>query len=153
MSNPIHLTVAAVICQDDRFLLVSEQSADLLVYNQPAGHVEAGEHLTDAMLREAREETGFDIELLGVIGLSTYTSAAAQITYYRVSFAARLMSDQPSHATDPEILGTHWLTYEQLCALANLRSPLVLSDVERFRKGEIYPLALIKEFPMESSHP
>ena len=147
MSEPIHLTVAAVICRDNRYLLVREQVADQLVYNQPAGHVEDGELLTQAILREALEETGYSIELTGIIGLSTYYSPSAHITYYRVSFAACLLSDEAQVPLDPEIVDTQWLTYEEVLAQSNLRSPMVINDIERFRSGEIFPLSLLKEFP------
>ncbi|MEE3011163.1 MAG: NUDIX hydrolase, partial [Pseudomonadota bacterium] len=38
-----HITVATVVPQQGRFLMVQEKSGESLVYNQPAGHVEVGE--------------------------------------------------------------------------------------------------------------
>lgn len=146
MSEPIHLTVAAVIFRDGRYLLVREQIADQLVYNQPAGHVENGEMLSEAMLREALEETGHQIELTGLLGLSTYYSTSAGITYYRVTFAAELISSEERSPLDPEIVDTQWLTYEEIAKQSNLRSPMVLRDVERHRSGKVFPLDMLSEF-------
>ncbi len=145
MPDTIHLTVACVICRDDRFLVVREHAADRIAINQPAGHVEPGERLSSAALRETREETGYEIELTGLLGLSTYFSVAAGITYYRVSFAAKLLSDDQKYPLDPEIIEALWLTYDEIKGSDNLRSPMVLADIERYRSGKIYPLEMLHE--------
>ncbi len=56
------VTVATVIEREGRYLLVEERdkSTGKLVYNQPAGHLEQGESLAQAALRETREETGWE---------------------------------------------------------------------------------------------
>ncbi len=53
-----HVTVAAVIEQDNRFLLVEEETLNGLQFNQPAGHLEENEDLIAAVKREVQEETG-----------------------------------------------------------------------------------------------
>ena len=50
-----------------------------MVFNQPAGHLEAGESLADAALRETLEETGWDVELSGVLGIALYTAPATAL--------------------------------------------------------------------------
>ena len=52
MTARIDVTVAALIEQDDRFLLVEERANGNVVFNQPAGHLEPGETLTGAVTRE-----------------------------------------------------------------------------------------------------
>ena len=59
-----HKTVATVVEKDNRFLMVEEQSDGKVVFNQPAGHLEAGETLFDAARRETLEETGAEITAL-----------------------------------------------------------------------------------------
>jgi hypothetical protein len=49
------VTVAAVAESAGRFLCVEERINHQLVYNQPAGHVENGETLLEAVVREVRE--------------------------------------------------------------------------------------------------
>ena len=49
-----HTTVAAVIEQDGRYLMVEENADGKIVYNQPAGHLDPGESLIDAVIRETR---------------------------------------------------------------------------------------------------
>ena len=52
------VTVAAIVNNRDKFLLVKEKPDDKIVYNQPAGHLEDNESLLDAVKREVLEETG-----------------------------------------------------------------------------------------------
>ncbi len=87
---PPHVTVAVVVEQDGRYLMVEEKDEMVagLVFNQPAGHLDPGEGLLEAALRETLEETGWEVELTGVVGISLAT-APNGITYYRTSFAAR----------------------------------------------------------------
>jgi 8-oxo-dGTP pyrophosphatase MutT (NUDIX family) len=54
MSSP-EITVAAVTETDGRYLVVEERINRRLVINQPAGHVERGETLLEAVVREVRE--------------------------------------------------------------------------------------------------
>jgi len=61
MNDSPHITVASVIERDGRFLMVREMSDGLIVYNQPAGHLEVGETLITAAVRETLEETGWEV--------------------------------------------------------------------------------------------
>lgn len=115
------------------------------VINQPAGHVEPHERLADAALRETREETGFDVRLLGLIGLSTYYAESSNITFHRVSFKAELMTNQPDYDLDPEIIGTKWMSLDEISSCDHLRSPMVLRDVELATTGSLYPLEILWE--------
>ena len=57
------LTVSVIMMQDDRVLLLREQKNGGPIYNLPGGHVDTGESVMTAAIREAEEETGFLIQL------------------------------------------------------------------------------------------
>ena len=86
-----HVTVATVIENAGRFLLVEEWSSGQLVYNQPAGHLDPGETLLEAAVRETFEETGWQVELTGIVGSCLYKAPLNGETYYRTTFAARAL--------------------------------------------------------------
>ncbi len=59
-----------VIVEDGRVLLVKR--ADFEVWGLPGGYVESGESLTECAVREAREETGLQVRLSGLVGVYSF---------------------------------------------------------------------------------
>ena len=141
-----HVTVACVIEKDGSYLMVEERdkTSGKLVFNQPAGHLEHGESIAEAALRETLEETGWEVELVGIISISLYLVPKGDITYYRTTFLARPVQRVQGANIDPDIHAVHWLDYESILARsARMRSPLALAVIERHRQGVCYPLDLI----------
>lgn len=78
--EPNHLVVATsavVFDADGRILL--QRRADSGNWALPGGGMEMTESLTDSVIREVREETGYDIEVTGLVG--TYTDPRHIIAY------------------------------------------------------------------------
>lgn len=141
-----HATVA-VIVEDaqGRFLLVEEVSHGQVVFNQPAGHVEEGERIIDALLRETLEETGWQVEPEYFLGVYTYKAPANGVTYYRFCFSARALA-RVSRELDDGIIAAHWLTPEEIRQQSDkLRSPLVMQCIDDYRNGRRFPLDVIVE--------
>lgn len=141
-----HATVAVIVEQDGRFLMVEERSAGAVVFNQPAGHVEEDESLFDAALRETLEETGYAVELQHFIGIYTFRAPRNGVTYYRFCFSGEAIERQ-TQELDDDIIAAHWLDLDQIHAReTSLRSPLVLACIEDYLHNRHYPLELIREF-------
>lgn len=142
-----HVTVAVVIERDGRFLVVEESAEQgRVVYNQPAGHVEKGETLEQAAIREALEETGWEVRLTAFLGLYVYTPAFDRdLTYYRACYRAETVTHHPERALDDGILRAVWLSRAELAECGRLRSPLVLKCVDDAIAGHSYPLGLVHE--------
>lgn len=146
-----HITVATVIVRDGKYLMVEERdkTSGKLVFNQPAGHLDPDESLAAAALRETLEETGWQVELQGVLGIALYTAPGNGVTYYRTTFLASPLHPVADARLDPDIHAVHWLDYEEILASsASMRSPLVISDIQRHRSGVFYPLDLTGHFPL-----
>ncbi|RYZ94996.1 MAG: NUDIX hydrolase [Moraxellaceae bacterium] len=142
-----HVTVATLIDKNGQFLLVHEVSDGQRVFNQPAGHWDEHESLFEAAVRETREETGWEVELTHILGISHYLSPVNGFTYLRISFIAEAINLIPNAQLDSDILEAVWLTYEDIIAKQDqLRSPLVKHDIERYLRGERFPLSLITTF-------
>ena len=151
MSWMPHVTVATVIEHDGRFLLVEEESKTCshLVINQPAGHVEAGETLVEAAIRETLEETGWTVRPTHFLGIYTYSPPATpDATYYRMCFLAEALQHHPELPLDDGIHQALWLTRDQLEDTGRMRSPLVLRCIDDMLQGRRYPLDLIFEQPL-----
>jgi len=133
------VTVACIVPQSGRFLLVEENVRGELVLNQPAGHLEPDESLHDAALREALEETGWSIELTHLVGVYQWRNGDAH--FLRFTFAANPMRHDTARELDTGILRTLWMTRDEIAAsLARLRSPMVLRGVDDFIAGKRLPL-------------
>lgn len=143
------LTVAAIIERQGRFLVVEEPDkvTGLPVLNQPAGHVEPGESLLDAVRREVREETGLAFTPEAIVGLYPLRAANGS-DYFRVCFTGTVPEEAEAVPEDPDILRCHWLTREEL-GRAFLRSGWVLRSLDDALTGRRFPLDLVAEIRVE----
>ena len=137
-----HITVATVIEDQGRFLLVEELKAGRLVLNQPAGHLEANENLREAAIRETLEETGWEVELTGLVGIYLYTAPSNGITYQRVCFAAKAVRHDAQRPLDDGIVAARWLSREELAQQPERwRSELVPRCIDDYKAGRLRRLA------------
>lgn len=151
MSSP-DVTVAAIAEQDGRFLIVEERIAQRPVLNQPAGHVEAGETLLEAVIREAREETAWRFEPHAFLGAYRWTPPGAQRATLRFAFIGDVHDHDPDQPLDRGILGTHWFSRAQLLErAAKLRSPLVLRCIDDYLGGQRRPLGAAARLDLHSA--
>jgi phosphatase NudJ len=140
------VTVAAIIEEQGRFLLVEEETPDGLRLNNPAGHLEPGESTLQGVVREALEETGRPFEpdaLLGVYLARMHREAnpAEDITYLRFAYRGQAGAPIPGAVLDAGIVRTVWMTPDEIRAsVARHRSPMLLRCVEDHLAGCRQPL-------------
>jgi 8-oxo-dGTP pyrophosphatase MutT (NUDIX family) len=141
MPNP-EITVAAVTETDGHFLVVEERIDNRLVINQPAGHVEPGETLLEAVVREVREETAWLFTAKELVGVYLWRRPDTGRMTKRFTFTGTVTDHRPDQALDEGIITTHWLTRAELEGREpELRSPLVLRCIEDYLAGRRQPLA------------
>lgn len=141
------VTVAAVIEQQGRYLLVEEHTADGLRLNTPAGHLEPGESPAEGAAREALEETGCvftPTALLGVYMASSNDVAGEPTTWLRFAFRGHATGPDPARPLDKGIVRTLWMTPDEIEASRNRhRSPLVWRCVQDHMRGQGFDLSLV----------
>lgn len=136
MPKSPEITVAAVTENDGRFLVVEERINRRLVFNQPAGHVERGETLLEAVIREVREETAWRFEPVALIGVYLWRNPASGRTTMRFAFAGGVADHDATQALDRGIVRTHWLSRSELLQREpRLRSPLVMRCIDDYLRG------------------
>lgn len=146
------VTVAAIIEQGGRFLLVEEETSEGLRLNNPAGHLEPGESPAQGCAREAMEETAHSFVPTALLGiyLARFQRPATgeDITYLRFAFSGELGPRDPDRALDRGIVRTLWMTPAEIRASADRhRSPLLLRCMEDHLSGRRLPLAAIHTEP------
>lgn len=140
------LTVAAVVERNGRFLIVEERVRGRLVLNQPAGHVEPGESLIEAVIRETREETAWVLKPAAITGIYHWRCGAKPADILRTVFCGECSEQISETHRDDDIVAIHWLTYGELTADRDrLRSPLVLRSIEDYLAGRRYPLEVVQQ--------
>lgn len=138
-----HITVATVVEDNGRFLMVEEHAPEGLVFNQPAGHLDPEETLIQAAARETLEETGYNVDITGYCGVTLYTAPSNGVTYVRHTFTARVVGHVADATLDEGIVGTAWLSRDEVANSNRLRSPIVLTTIDQYINHPIMPLSAI----------
>lgn len=140
-----HVTVAAIVERQGRFLVVEERVRGALVINNPAGHLEEGESFVAAVRRETLEETGREFVPEAITGIYLWKSPRLSVTFLRIAFCGREMRHYPERPLDRGIVGALWLSRAELADGSHrLRSPLVLRCVDDYLAGRRFPLDLLQ---------
>ena len=137
-------TVAAIIELDKKFLLVEEQTERGNRYNQPAGHLEDGESLIQAVIRETMEESAYEFTPEALLGIYHWKHQHNDTTYLRFAFIGKVGMHYPLQELDDGIVQAVWMGIDEMRDKASLmRSPQVLTCVEDYLAGKRYPLAVL----------
>ncbi len=132
--------------------MVQEMDNGIKCWNQPAGHVELNEDILLAAIREAKEETRYDVELTGFVGIYQSLHQTTNEHFVRVCFTATALNEQPEAELDNDIIQATWLDLDDLLQdKYTLRSPLTKQCLEDFAKGTIYPIELIKPIELNKT--
>jgi phosphatase NudJ len=147
-----NVTVAAIVERDGRYLLVEEKTSQGLMLNNPAGHLDPGESLLQACVRETLEETAHAFTPTALVGIYMARSRDARHgldrTWLRVAFTGELGAQLPGRALDTGIVRTLWMTRDEIRASAHRhRSPLLLRCVDDHASGRRLPLDTIHTDP------
>jgi 8-oxo-dGTP pyrophosphatase MutT (NUDIX family) len=141
MTRGIDVTVAAIIERAGKFLMVEERAGTQLVLNQPAGHLEQGESLLAAVIRETLEETGHRFDPEHIVGFYLWHAQDAATTYLRVAFCGSVEPSADVAALDEGIVALHWFSRAELIRRVHeLRSPMVMRCIDDYLAGQRYPL-------------
>jgi 8-oxo-dGTP pyrophosphatase MutT (NUDIX family) len=137
-------TVAAIIEQNGQFLLVEETTDRGNRFNQPAGHLEDNETLTQAVIRETLEESAYDFTPEALLGVYLWKHQHNDTSYLRFAFIGNVSTHYPEQALDTGIVRTVWMGIDAIRESAHLlRSPQVLTCIEDYLAGKRFPLEVI----------
>ncbi|SOD42633.1 NUDIX hydrolase [Nitrosovibrio sp. Nv4] len=142
-----NVTVAAVVEKGGQYLLVEEQTSSGILFNQPAGHLEPGESIISAAIRETLEETGYTFVPQSVLGIYHWHSLAENVTFIRFAFTGSVVDHDPDRALDTGIVRAGWFGVEEIRQMTYChRSPLVMRCIEDHLAGKHYSLEILTHY-------
>ncbi len=144
------VVVASVLAREGRYLMVEEEIAGQMTLNQPAGHLEYGESLLDAVRRETLEETGYRFEPESLLGVILGQNEDPERVYLRFAFCGQISGQVEGYPLDDDIIATHWLSPDEIRQHPRLlpRNELVLHSIELYESGIRLPLESLHYMPM-----
>jgi len=139
-----HATVAAIVEDNGKFLLVEEETERGNRFNQPAGHLEDNESLIEAVIRETQEETAYVFTPEALLGIYHWKHEHNDTTYLRFAYIGSVSSHQPELGLDEGIIRTVWMTVDEIRSNAELmRSAQVITCIEDYLSGRKFPLSVV----------
>ena len=136
-----HITVATIVEKDHKFLMVEEDLHGKKLLNQPAGHLDEGETLVQAAIRETQEESGWLVKVNHLVEFSQWTSPKSNTHFLRACFAGTAVKHFPEQKLDQGIIRALWMSRDEVKEnLHRLRSPLVLNHIDHYIAGKKYDL-------------
>lgn len=104
------VVAACLIKKDNKYLLVQEGNPKVYgLWNLPAGHVDKGEQIDTAAIREVKEETGFDVQLVKEIDL-IHEGIGKSVKHI---FSANIIGGE-IYIDEDEIIDVQWLSFEEI---------------------------------------
>jgi 8-oxo-dGTP pyrophosphatase MutT (NUDIX family) len=139
-----HATVAAIVEDNGKFLLVEEKTDRGNRFNQPAGHLEDNETLIEAVIRETLEETAYNFKPESLLGIYHWKHEHNDTTYLRFAYIGKVYNHHPELALDEGIIRSVWMTLDEIRSKAMImRSPQVITCIEDYLKGQKFPLSVV----------
>jgi 8-oxo-dGTP diphosphatase len=113
MSNPATEIIARAVIRHDEHILLARQRGKAWSF-LPGGHVEPGERIEPALLREIAEELGTQAKISGFIGVVEHGYLEDGTTRHELNLVFEITLDTPQPVSQEDHLEFHWLPIDQL---------------------------------------
>lgn len=139
--------VNVLVKEDDKVLMIQENWGDYVgMWNFPAGHLDENENIFDGAIREAKEETGYDVELTGLLEVQNSVYDDRHVIHF--CFTAKRVGGEVSF-DENEIMNCEFVEIERLLNMSEKELRGAISRKETLRKlqsGKVIPLEFITNF-------
>lgn len=122
----VEVVAGVVLKKDNKYLLLQEkQPKAYMLWNFPAGKIDLGESLEEAAIRETKEESGYDVELVREIKIFHEKSISA----VKHVFEGKIIGGELKFPED-EMFDAKWFTYEEIKNMKDkLRGEWILDTI------------------------
>lgn len=141
----IKVVCGALVVKENNFLLVKEAQPHCYgKWNFPGGHLDKGEDIFTAAIREVKEETNLEVKLEGLVSLYKYKNTKGQ-NVVRLIFKAVVTGGTLQYASG-ELLDAKWFSFEEFSKLKDteLREKDMRNTIEKYKTKPTMNLNLVK---------
>ena len=108
----MNVIVNVIVKQDNKCLMVQENWVNVKgMWNFPAGHLDEGENIFAGAIREAKEETGYDVELTGLVNIQNVLYNNRHVIL--IMFEAKIIGGEINFDTN-EIMNVEFVDIDKL---------------------------------------
>ena len=148
-----HLVAGAILVDEaGKICLIQElKPSAYLKWNLPMGHWDHDETMPEAARREVKEESGYDIELTGLLPLENVRNN----NVFRVVYIAKIIGGSPEERDQAEINAVEWFSFEEIKQKyenGELRDGCCWEDFEIYKTGRVLPLDTIIDLSTGNGH-
>ena len=124
----VNVVAGVVIKKDNKYLLVQEGVGKIRgLWNFPAGRVDVGDTIEETAIKEAKEESGYDVELIRKIDIFQDTANEA----VKHAFEVKIIGGELEFPED-EIMNARWFYYEEILNMSDkLRNVWIIKAIEK----------------------
>ena len=144
--------VNVIVKQDNKVLMVQEAFGDGKgMWNFPAGHLDEGENIFAGAIREAKEETGYDVRLTGLVNVQNSLYDNKHVIH--IVFSAEIIGGEISYDSS-EIMNVEFVEIDRLINMTD--NELRGGDSRReslmkIKNDEIFPLSVVSNFDFRTN--
>ena len=127
----VFVVAGVIIEKEDKYLLVQEKQPKAYgLWNLPAGRVDIGNTIEETAVKEAKEETGYDVELLRKIDI--FQDSVEEPPQH--AFEAKIIGGKLDFPKD-ELLDARWFAYKEILSMKDkLRGDWIIESIELLKK-------------------
>ncbi|MEK6887507.1 MAG: NUDIX domain-containing protein [Candidatus Aenigmatarchaeota archaeon] len=140
----MHVVTANLIEKNKKILLVQEGHKYAYgLWNFPAGKLEEEISLVNNAIKEAKEESGYNVKVKGLIGIYHHMSKDKNVV--AIVFASSIISGSMRKTSDEEILQANWFTFQEIKKMKDkLRGSYVLTAINDYKKKGFFNINTVK---------